>query len=512
MVAPPMWGPRCKFKPFFNVLWSVNTPPGVVQLQPCVPRDYGANSVVCVCNATYCDFLEPYSNESISNGNYLHYTSSMAGLRLQRDAKTFVKNASIEVDATFQVNRATKYQEIIGFGGAMTDSTAINIHSMSEAAGKNILSVSTRVCALHSAIIVFVRSQQIPYLKQIQKISSQDIKLFTAPWSAPYWMKDNGTAFGRSALRLENYKPWAQYFVKYFDAYADANITFWGLTPQNEPNQGGVHKVHIISMGWTAKQLRGFIAEHLGPTLEENGYSYLKLMAYDDSGLYLPEYLQSILKNETTRSYVSGVAIHAYHDDNIDPNIISNLQTEFPDMFFLYTEGEYLHQITVDDLGTWERGEYYGRSLFQSLNHWVTGWTDWNMVLNTTGGPVWSKAPYNAPIIANASADEFLKQPAFYFMTHFSAFVPPASRRIKLEMTKDGGLETVAFLTPEDNIVINLENRKNKAVSVVINDPDKGDIEFEVQARSIHTLSTALGTPPTASLVRVQHEPLPTAT
>ncbi|CAG2066847.1 unnamed protein product, partial [Timema podura] len=72
-----------------------------------------------------------------------------------------------------------------------------------------------------------------------------------------------------------------------------------------------------------------------------------------------------ILKNKTTRSYVSGVAIHAYHDDNIDPNIISNLQTEFPDMFFLYTEGEYLHQITVDDLGTWERGEYYGRSLFQ---------------------------------------------------------------------------------------------------------------------------------------------------
>nr|CAD7456881.1 unnamed protein product [Timema tahoe] len=428
--------------------------------------------------------------------------------------------SSIEVDATFQVDRATKYQEIIGFGGALTDSTAINIHSMSEAAGENILRTyfgeggskyslirvpmgasdfSTEYytyddVAGDTSLQYFALRQfedyhlKIPYLKQILKMSSQDIKLFTAPWSAPYWMKDNGTAFGRSALRLENYQPWAQYFVKYFDAYADANITFWGLTPQNEPNQGGVHKVHIISMGWTAKQLRGFIAEHLGPALEENGYSYLKLMAYDDSGLYLPEYLQSILKNKTTRSYVSGVAIHAYHDDNIDPNIISNLQTEFPDMFFLYTEGEYLHQITVDDLGTWERGEYYGRSLFQSLNHWVTGWTDWNMVLDTAGGPVWSKAPYNAPIIANASADEFLKQPAFYFMTHFSAFVPPASRRIQLKTTKDGGLETVAFLTPEDNIVINLENRKNKAVSVVISDPDKGEIELEVQARSVHTL------------------------
>nr|CAD7260899.1 unnamed protein product [Timema shepardi] len=67
---------------------------------------------------------------------------------------------------------------------------------------------------LKSSIIVFVPSQQIPYLKQIQNISSQDIKLFTAPWSAPYWMKDNGTAFGRSTLRLENYKPWAHYFVK----------------------------------------------------------------------------------------------------------------------------------------------------------------------------------------------------------------------------------------------------------------------------------------------------------
>ena len=40
--------------------------------------------------------------------------------------------------------------------------------------------------------------------------------------------------------------------------------------------------------------------------------------------------------------------------------------------------------------------------LLQSLEHWSTGWTDWNLALDVKGGPNWIKNNVDAPIIVNA--------------------------------------------------------------------------------------------------------------
>jgi len=55
----------------------------------------------------------------------------------------------------------------------------------------------------------------------------------------------------------------------------------------------------------------------------------------------------------------------------------------------------------------------------QDLNHWVTGWTDWNIALNLDGGPNWVNNFVDSPIIVNSETDEFYKQPMFYAMGHF---------------------------------------------------------------------------------------------
>ena len=39
--------------------------------------------------------------------------------------------------------------------------------------------------------------------------------------------------------------------------------------------------------------------------------------------------------------------------------------------------------------------------VFQDVNHWSTGWVDWNMVLDTTGGPNWANNFVDSPIIVN---------------------------------------------------------------------------------------------------------------
>lgn len=58
-------------------------------------------------------------------------------------------------------------------------------------------------------------------------------------------------------------------------------------------------------------------------------------------------------------------------------------------------------------------------SPWQDLNHYVVGWTDWNLALDQTGGPNWVKNFVDSPVIVDAQRDVFYKQPTFYSVAHF---------------------------------------------------------------------------------------------
>nr|CAD7196345.1 unnamed protein product [Timema douglasi] len=411
-----------------------------VQGESCLVRDYGASSVVCVCNSTHCDSLQPIPEEDISNRNFTQFTSSKDGQRLKRTRDVFVDAVVGSGIAEFYLNKSQIYQDIIGFGGAMTDAAAINIAGFSEKTSDNLMRsyfgeggsqytiIRNPMGASDFSVEYYTYDDvdgdtelnefslreedyryKIPLLKRAKELNPREVKLFTSPWSAPYWMKRNGTTSGTSHLLEENYQPWANYFVKYFDAYAAENVSFWGVTAQNEPTQGDVIPSVIITMGWTAEEQRDWVAQHLGPTLQQAGYGDLELMIFDDNRVFLPGWADT------------------------------------------------------------------------ALTHWSGGWTDWNMVLDTQGGPTWSPKPYNAPIIANLTSDEFYKQPSYYFLAHFSSFIPPGSKRVGLTTEDARGLEYAAFLTPEGRIVVTIQNKQNSSVILTIdpNDPDYGVLVTE---------------------------------
>ena len=97
---------------------------------------------------------------------------------------------------------------------------------------------------------------------------------------------------------------------------------------------------------------------------------------------------------------------------------------------------------------------------FKYLNNWVTGWTDWNLALDLQGGPNWVRNFADSPIIVNATADEFYKQPMYYGLGHFSKYLPEDSIRIDLKTaTNDPELLATAFLRPDDKRVVVLFNR-----------------------------------------------------
>ena len=78
----------------------------------------------------------------------------------------------------------------------------------------------------------------------------------------------------------------------------------------------------------------------------------------------------------------------------------------------------------------------YVRDIIGCLNNWVDGWVDWNMVLDTKGGPNWFKNWCIAPVIVDPDKDEVYFTPLYYTMAHFSKFIRPEAKVIGLENSR----------------------------------------------------------------------------
>lgn len=91
------------------------------------------------------------------------------------------------------------------------------------------------------------------------------------------------------------------------------------------------------------------------------------------------------------------------------------------------------------------------------MNHWVSGWIDWNMALDETGGPTYINNNVDSPIIVNKTAQEFYKQPMYYALGHFSKFIPPGSVRIESNVST-GDIKVTAFLRPDNGISLIIFN------------------------------------------------------
>merc|ERR1711871_1287672 len=128
---------------------------------------------------------------------------------------------------------------------------------------------------------------------------------------------------------------------------------------------------------------------------------------------------------------------------------------------------------------TWQFGEKYASDMLRDLNHFTSGFIDWNMLLDYRGGPsnqhlgekLVDLGNCDAPIRTNFTTFPFfpldephgtydlLYQPAYYNMGHFTRFVPPGAISVGIEQSpeptpydKQGlstSLESTAFVVKE---------------------------------------------------------------
>ena len=75
----------------------------------------------------------------------------------------------------------------------------------------------------------------------------------------------------------------------------------------------------------------------------------------------------------------------------------------------------------------------------QDLLHWCTGWVDWNLLVDITGGPNHLGNRCDANLIADPDQKKGLGsivlQASYYYMGHFSRYLPAGSRRIEMTST-----------------------------------------------------------------------------
>ncbi|NP_001039886.1 glucosylceramidase [Bos indicus x Bos taurus] len=490
--------------------------------RPCSPKSFGYSSVVCVCNGTYCDSLDPLTLPD--PGTFSRFESTRSGRRMELSLGTIQANRTgTGLLLTLQPDQ--KFQKVKGFGGAMTDAAALNILALSPAARNlllksyfseegieyNIIRVPMASCDFSIRTYTYDDSPddfqllnfslpeedvklKIPLIHQALELANRSVSLFASPWTSPTWLKTNGAVNGKGTLKGQAgdlyHKTWARYFVKFLDAYAEHKLRFWAVTAENEPTAGLLTGYPFQCLGFTPEHQRDFIARDLGPILANSTHRDVRLLMLDDQRLLLPRWAQVVLADPEAAKYVHGIAVHWYLDFLAPAKAtLGETHRLFPNTMLFASEacvGSKFWEQSVR-LGSWDRGMRYSHSIITNLLYHVVGWTDWNLALNPEGGPNWVRNFVDSPIIVDIAKDTFYKQPMFYHLGHFSKFIPEGSQRVGLVASKKSDLDTVALLRPDGSAVAVVLNRSSKDVPLTIKDPAVGFMETVSPGYSIHT-------------------------
>ena len=162
---------------------------------------------------------------------------------------------------------------------------------------------------------------------------------------------------------------------------------------------------------------------------------------------------------------ISGMAVHWYSGDYFEE--ISLTRQHFPDKLIIHTEGctGFSNFRKNDEI---HNGEIYGHDIIGDLNNGINAFIDWNMILDSNGGPNHKKNYCNAPIMLNKSNNGYIKNLTYYYIGHFSKFIKPKAKRIAFSKFTDK-LEITSFKNLDNTIVIVIMNKTNQNIKYHIN-------------------------------------------
>jgi glucosylceramidase len=384
------------------------------------------------------------------------------------------------------------FQTFLGIGGALTDASAETFSKMPKAKqdelllayydtqkgiGYTLARTSINSCDFSSGSYTYVTEGdkelksfsidhdmqfRIPFIKKAIVAAGGKLTLFVSPWSPPGYMKDNNDMLHGGKLKAEYFQPWADYYAKFIKAYEKVGIPVWGMTIQNEPMATQKWESCI----YTADDERDFLKNFLGPTIQKEGLGDKKIIVWDHNRDLMVQRANVIFGDPEASKYAWGMGFHWYESWSGGDKMFDNVRLvheAYPDKNLMFTEG-CPESFNAAMYNNWGLGETYGRNMINDFNNGTVGWTDWNILLDETGGPNHVQNFCFAPIHGNTKTGQLIYTNSYYYIGHFSKFVRPGAKRI-ISSASRSQLLTTAFINEDGKVAVIVMNQSNLKIT-----------------------------------------------
>ena len=448
---------------------------GIILIVSCSSSDKGGNVTPVVVTPT----TTPPPVVTVNDVDMWFTTANKVSL-LEKSKSVLSFSPNSNTYPNIEVDTTQTFQSVDGFGYTLTGGSASVINRLSvtdkanllkelfgndaNSIGISYLRVSIGASDLNESVFSYNDLQSgetdlslnkfdfsldktglIPLLKEIVKINP-NIKILGSPWSAPVWMKDNGSTKGGN-LKPEYYGVYANYFVKYVQQMKAEGITIDAITIQNEP----LNPFNNPSMSMTALEQSNFIKNNLGPAFQKASIK-TKIIVWDHN-CDNPGYPINILDDPAAKTFVDGSAFHLY---NGNISALSSVRNAHKDKNLYFTEQ-----------WTSSKGDFGGDFMWHlknviigSMKNWSKNALEWNLANDpnfephTQGGCTECKGALTIGTTVERNV-------AYYIVAQISKFVPQNS--VRIATTEVANLQNVAFKTPSGKKVMIVLNEANQS-------------------------------------------------
>lgn len=427
---------------------------------------------------------------------------------VKKESRTFVPDTGIE-NQVVNLYPQVKEQTFEGFGGAFTDAAGYVYAQMTEEDRQEMIhtyydedKMNYRFGRIHMDSCDFStglyeamsdpedremksfsleRTEKyiLPLLRDVQQAVGRKVELMVSPWTPPAFMKSNKERCHGGKLLPEYYGFWADYVCKYITELRAAGCQITRLSVQNEP--AAVQSWD--SCIYTAEEEKLFIRDYLYPALQKNGLEDVEIFIWDHNKERVFERACAIIDEETDHM-VAGVAFHWYSGDHFET--LDLLRKKFPGKKMILSEAciEY-SKFSADDYLV--NAQKYAHDMIGNLNNGMTGFYDWNLILDETGGPNHVGNLCDSPYLYDLKEKKLMERNTLAYIRHFSHYILPGAVRIGYSKYTDE-IDVTAFQNPDETIQVVLLNRQNEDKPVVFR-LDGMTAEISLPEQSITTVT-----------------------
>ncbi len=288
----------------------------------------------------------------------------------------------------------------------------------------------------------------IPAIKRAQE-RCPNMVFFASPWSPPTWMKyPQACNYGRLVQTEENLRAYALYLRKFVEEYAKEGIKISHLYPQNEFLCD--HK--FPSCQYSAEEMVNFMANYLIDEVGDRCEVWLGTNCWRDN---YTKIFNTILQNSKIRNSVKGAGFQW----SATEDILTFLE-DYPEKEAVHTECE-----CGDGQNSWDYAMHVFELYRRSFRGGARANVYWNMVLKDDGLSTWG---WHQNSLITIKDGEYIKNPEYYCVKHFSHFVKKGAKMLKTEGAHSSC--SVAFKNLDESTVLVTINPYNAEKVITIED------------------------------------------